>query len=512
MAATAPEIVADFSCAACGDVFATAADQRMHCKSERHVYNTKRKMAGLRPITQEAWERKLREKGGRAAPAEKGTAHLKAKKNVKAETGDDQTPSSDAAPKAVVDEEPPSPRRCLFDRRRFDTVEECVTYMEKTYSFFVPDQEYCTDLPGFLTFLHCKLAEPPHLCLKCNCRFPDANSVRRHMLDKGHTQIGSEIYTRRGNYSEAGTNELQAEMEPYYDFRSSVREVAEKLVQEPAQKVASILRFFDADKDGRLSRAEVGEMWKAIMDGGKLSEAQYLGACSMCGADAEEGIDTDALSKLYADGFADLDEHFKMLQDLLVQRQKLKMQQLDSIQEGADEETAADDDDDESEEDEDDSEGSEEDDDEGSSDEEVVECEDEDEFEEVMRILGLQPVSILPTGDLRLPNGTIAAHRDVSYIWRQRGVRMDQNQLALSASAKRAKSIRCPLMLSNAPGSGCLKIAVSQRQQAKEGKKIIAILRERQNYEMRLGMRHNVLQTKMRTKIRTGRGDMSAGR
>merc|ERR1740129_585156 len=42
------------------------------------------------------------------------------------------------------------------------------------------------------------------------------------------------------------------------------------------------------------------------------------------------------------------------------------------------------------------------------SDEDVVECEDEDEFEEVMRVLGLQPVSFTPNGDLQLPNGNVA--------------------------------------------------------------------------------------------------------
>jgi len=514
--APAGGVVAEFACTACGEAFATAADQRMHCKSERHVYNTKRKMAGLKPISQEAWERKLKDKSRGGGCACKGTAHLKDKKERKGSSMESDSVAgvegeADTSPK-VLEEEPPSPRRCLFDRRRFDSVDQCVKYMEKTYSFFIPDQEYCTDVPGFLTHLHSKIAEPPHLCINCNRRFPDASSVRRHMLDKGHTQIGSEAYTRRGNYSEANTNELQAEMEPFYDFRGSVREVAEKLVQEPAQKVASILRFFDADKDGRLSQLEVAELWSAATDGGKLSESQYAGACAMCGADPEEGVDAEALSKLYADGFADLDEHFTMLQDLLVRRQKAK-KNLDSIVEGEDEETAADDNEEETEEDEDedeDSEGSDE--DEVSSEEEVVECEDEDEFEEVMRVLGLQPVSILPNGDLRLPNGTTAAHRDVSYIYRQRGARMDQQAIAEVKSANRVKSRRVPLMLSNGSNSGCLKIAVSKRQQAKEGKKIIAILRERNKYEMTLGMNQNVLQTKMRTKISTGRGDMSCGR
>lgn len=158
---------------------------------------------------------------------------------------------------------------------------------------------------------------------------------------------------------------------------------------------------------------------------------------------------------------------------------------------------------------------------EGSDETEVVECEDEDEFEEVMRVLGLQPVSILPNGDLRLPNGSIATNRDVQHIYRQRGSRVDQNQLALSGRGdgpgargrERAWGglrSRAQLMLANAP-AGC-RIAVSQRQQARQDKKIIAIMRQADRYDMKVRMSQNNLQMQNRTKIRTGMGDMSGGR
>lgn len=141
---------------------------------------------------------------------------------------------------------------------------------------------------------------------------------------------------------------------------------------------------------------------------------------------------------------------------------------------------------------------------------EVVECEDEDEFEEIMRVLGLQPVTLTDTGDLRLPNGSVATHRDVSYIYRQRGTRTDQVALAGNGNPRWQK--RAQLMLGNAATSGCLKIAMTRRQEAREGKRIIAVLRERQHYEMRLGIAHNTVNQRMKTRIRTGRGDCSNGR
>jgi hypothetical protein len=317
------------------------------------------------------------------------------------------------------------------------------------------------------------------------------------MLDKGHTQIGSEVKSRRGNYDEAGSNELQNELEPFYDFHASVREVAEK-INDPQQKVASILRFFDIDKNLRLDHQEVSELWAATSDGDKFSEAQYEGACAMCEANPEEGLDIEALGKLYATGLADLDKHFATLQDLIVKRRR---KPLTVVEEGDGDE----DDDEEAEEE--DGEGDEEEDDEDGD--EIVECEDEDEFEEVMRVLGLQPVTILATGDLRLPNGSVATHRDVQHIYRQRGVRMDQNQIAIHKGSKVHK--RSLLMLSNST-AGCLKIAMTHRQETKEGKRIVAVLREKQHQDMRMGIRTTMLMGKHRTKIRTGRGDMSAGR
>jgi len=126
-----------------------------------------------------------------------------------------------------------------------------------------------------------------------------------------------------------------------------------------------------------------------------------------------------------------------------------------------------------------------------------------------MRVLGLQPATIMENGDLRLPNGNMAVHRDVAHIWKQRGARMDQLGLSTGGKKRFGPPSRVPLMISGTAQAGS-RLAMTTRQQARQGKKIIAILRSSQKEAMRLGMSQNKLQ--VRRVNRTGFGDASGGR
>jgi len=490
----------------------------MHCKSERHVYNTKRRLNNLKPISLEAWERKLREARGAGATASqnKGTSHLKAKKASRKESGSAlgegaQSEVSEAvseATPAVKEEEPWTPECCLFDRKRFASTDESLAYMWKTYNFSVPDREYCTDVPGLLTFLRQKMAEPPHVCLFCDRPFPDLGSVTRHMLDKNHTRIGTEARSRRGNINTSRTQELRTELDDFYDFHGSTREITER-IKDPKQKVGAILRFFDADRDGYLNQEELAKVWAAT-SGLELTEAQYLGACGKAEAEPEQGLDEKALGALYEEGLADLDAHFAVLQDLLTKRVLPGRREIGAEKEKEEGEEGAEDGAEEEEEEDEDEEDEEEDEDGMSSGTEIVECEDEDEFAEVMRILGMQPATLNESGDLRLPNGAVAGHRDVAYIWRQRG--QHTAQLAVSGGGGRGTTGRSFLMISNKAG-GAGGYDMSRREQVREGKRMIAVLRQKNKAEMRLGIQQSLTQTaRGRTKIRTAYGDASGGR
>eukprot|EP00438_Fugacium_kawagutii_P014296 Skav226013 [mRNA] locus=scaffold1010:239089:249529:+ [translate_table: standard] len=316
------------------------------------------------------------------------------------------------------------------------------------------------------------------------------------MLDKGHTRIGTEARTRRGNLDDLGSQELEAELEEFYDFTGSTREITERIT-DPEQRLASIFRFFDEDRDGFLCHEELAELWRATKkeESGELTAPLFQGACAQAGADPKKGLDVEALARLYMEGFADLEEHFHVLEDLLAK--KLSGKNARKALAPRKEEI-------EDEEDDEDEDG--EDDDSESSGTEIVECDDEAEFEEVMRILGLEPATVLDNGDLRLPNGMVAANRDVAHIWKQRGTRA--GPLAL-AGGRPGKSVRAHLMLANDAAG---KVELTRRQQKREGKRVIAVLKEKNKQEMRLGMQMNLVLKGKPKKFRTLMGDASGGR
>jgi len=202
---------------------------------------------------------------------------------------------------------------------------------------------------------------------------------------------------------------------------------------------------------------------------------------------------------LYSEGLPDLDAHFSVLQDVLAKRRDKKAKGK-----AADGEPAIEEEDGEDDEDDDDSDG----------DTEVIECEDEDEFEEVMRVLGLEPVRVTETGDLRLPNGNVATNRSVQHIYKQRGGRIDNDGLVLYGGASHQGGpkvrVRSQLMLSNA-NCADLRMAVSSRAQRKEGKRIVCILKKQQQSDMRLGLKRNLLLTNKRVTHSTGMGDHTGG-
>lgn len=221
------------------------------------------------------------------------------------------------------------------------------------------------------------------------------------------------------------------------------------------------------------------------------------------GADPKKGVDAGALTALYNHGLANLDEHFAMLQDLLCRRLSSSRQEGGGKEDGSKDEEKDKEEGDEGE----DADG-------GSSsssgETEVLECDDEDEFEEVLRILGLQPATVTENGDLRLPNGLVAGNRDVAHIWKQRGQRL--TQLAVAARNNSRPATRSALMLSNSAASYS-GVMMTHRQQLRESKKMVAVLRRSQKEEVRMGIHQNMLQRAHHmTKIRTTFGDASGGR
>ena len=62
-------------------------------------------------------------------------------------------------------------------------------HMSLKHSFYVPDLEYLTNLPGLLAFLLEKI-ELFSTCIYCHRDYRNPSALKKHMLDKGHTMIG----------------------------------------------------------------------------------------------------------------------------------------------------------------------------------------------------------------------------------------------------------------------------------------------------------------------------------
>ncbi len=104
-----------------------------------------------------------------------------------------------------------SPTSCLFCNHQSSSLEDNLTHMSNSHSFFIPDAEYLIDLPGLITYLGEKIAVG-NVCVFCNEKgreFRSLDAVRKHMVDKGHCKIAY------------NTENDRLEISDYYDFSSS---------------------------------------------------------------------------------------------------------------------------------------------------------------------------------------------------------------------------------------------------------------------------------------------------
>lgn len=261
------------TCISCHVAFSTAALHRDHYKSDWHRYNLMRKVAELPLVTYETflqraafYKEKLEPKKseqeicycetcGKYFNTENALSnHLKSKKhleiknqgklkkaenpkiyhrkpNITPETqneeveeeeisgdDDDSDWESVADTENIYDGEPLEENQCLFCSKQSTTLEEHIQHMTAEHSFFIPDVDFLTDLPGLMNYLAEKVGAG-RLCLWCSrpssTKFHSVQAVQQHMLDKGHTKMIHEADTL-------------LEYANYYDYSSSYPEEEEK--------------------------------------------------------------------------------------------------------------------------------------------------------------------------------------------------------------------------------------------------------------------------------------------
>lgn len=105
---------------------------------------------------------------------------------------------------------PIPPNHCFITGKEFATVEENVQNLWKTYSLFIPEKDFLTDLTGLMTYLGEKVGLG-NMCLYCNFEGRSLESIRDHMIAKSHIKIPYESV------------EDKLEISEYYNFTSSYK-------------------------------------------------------------------------------------------------------------------------------------------------------------------------------------------------------------------------------------------------------------------------------------------------
>ena len=103
---------------------------------------------------------------------------------------------------------------CLFCSQVSVSLDDNLTHMSLAHSFFIPDAQFLTDIPGLILYLGEKIAVG-NVCIYCNQKgreFRSIEAVRKHMVDKSHCKIAYD------------SEDDRLELSDYYDFTSSYQD------------------------------------------------------------------------------------------------------------------------------------------------------------------------------------------------------------------------------------------------------------------------------------------------
>ncbi|GLB37219.1 putative C2H2 type zinc-finger (2 copies) [Lyophyllum shimeji] len=135
-----------------------------------------------------------------------------------------------------------SPSHCLFCTLEASSIEDNLTHMSHSHSFFIPDAEYLVDIQGLVTYLGEKIAVG-NVCIFCGDKgreFRSLEAVRKHMIDKSHCKIAYDSPDDR------------LEISDFYDFTSSYpdAEPRKNRHKESTSEETDVWEDVEGDDDG----------------------------------------------------------------------------------------------------------------------------------------------------------------------------------------------------------------------------------------------------------------------
>ena len=146
----------------------------MHMKEPWHVYNIKRRVASLPPISLDTFNTKIEKK---IDIGEASTSIRSRTSNSDEETSDDE------------DSQSPSPFQCLFCSQGFASSDDGfatnLSHMRTAHGMFIPDPTTIIDMQSFVAYLATEV-RVWHECLYCGATKASTQSIQSHMRDKGH--------------------------------------------------------------------------------------------------------------------------------------------------------------------------------------------------------------------------------------------------------------------------------------------------------------------------------------
>ncbi|KAK3395304.1 C2H2 type zinc-finger-domain-containing protein [Podospora didyma] len=215
-------------CSACNVSFKDDNVRRVHAKSQWHVENLRRRVAGLPPVdsSEAASMTGTREEND-------GLDH-----STDPESSSDKAASSDEASSSSSWKSASFvPGRCLFCPKSSPTIQENVSHMQEGHGLFIPDTEHLiVNLETLVQYLHLVIFEYRE-CLYCHSKRRTVQAVQQHMSGKGHCKFD--------------LDHPDSEYRDFYDFTITAEEEDSSTAEEskPPQKPT---------KMGVLSAAQVG--------------------------------------------------------------------------------------------------------------------------------------------------------------------------------------------------------------------------------------------------------------
>ncbi|KAN0112443.1 C2H2 type zinc-finger (2 copies) domain containing protein [Hyaloscypha variabilis] len=180
----------ELSCAVCLAKFETKEIKREHMRAAWHVYNLKRKIASLPPISIKIFETQVQGTDS-GSEDEKWQTHPKPQNHVlRSDQLESQAPEAFASvsPLSSDDEEDFDPAQCLFCDLESTSMQINLTHMSESHSFSIQSVDRLTDVSTFLSYLHILISDF-YECLFCHQEGDTEAEVQEHMRAEGHCRL-----------------------------------------------------------------------------------------------------------------------------------------------------------------------------------------------------------------------------------------------------------------------------------------------------------------------------------